>query len=194
MPSKLDKRDIQDIFDLTPMQEGMLFHYLREPGSKFYFEQLSLEISGEIDIGCFEKAWNFVISMNDMLRAAFHWEKVQNPVQIILNEHKLHPQYYDFSHEQPDDAKKLLVELKKKDRNNQFDLRTVPFRLTLVKVEKEKYHLIISNHHILYDGWSNGIILEEFFSAYHALLRGEMPRKLEKTGFKEYVKKLRHQG
>jgi amino acid adenylation domain-containing protein len=194
MPSKLDKRDIQDIFDLIPMQEGMLFHYLREPGSEFYFEQLSLEVSGEIDIQCFEKAWNFVISMNDMLRAAFHWGKVQNPVQIILKEHKLHPQYYDFSHKQPDDAKKLLVELKKKDRNNQFDLRTVPFRITLVKVEKEKYHLIISNHHILYDGWSNGIILEEFLSAYHALLRGEMPRKFEKTGFKEYVKKLRHQG
>ena len=120
MPSKLDKRDIQDIFDLTPMQEGMLFHYLREPGSEPYFEQLSLEISGEIDIECFEKTWNFVISMNDMLRAAFHWEKVQNPVQIILKEHKLYPQYYDFSHEQPDDGsiyRSRLTQIAQKFRN-----------------------------------------------------------------------------
>jgi hypothetical protein len=47
--AKFDKKNIEDILSLTSMQEGMLFHYLKEPKSDHYFEQLSLEISGEID-------------------------------------------------------------------------------------------------------------------------------------------------
>jgi hypothetical protein len=93
---KLDKRNIEDVLSLTPMQEGMLFHYLKDPQSDHYYEQLSLEISGEIDAEIFKKAWNFVIESNEMLRTIFRWEKVENMVQIILKEHKLHPGYYDF--------------------------------------------------------------------------------------------------
>ena len=50
---KLDKQDIENILALTPLQEGMLFHYLQDPRSGLYFEQLSLEISGEIDVQLF---------------------------------------------------------------------------------------------------------------------------------------------
>jgi hypothetical protein len=94
---RLDKKSIEDILALTPMQEGMLFHYLKNLGSDHYFEQLSLEISGEIDTQRFETAWNFVINTNEMLRTVFRWEKVENPVQLILKDHNLQPEYYDFS-------------------------------------------------------------------------------------------------
>ena len=73
---KLNKKNIEDIFGLTPMQEGMLFHYLKDPDNDHYFEQLSLEISGEIDPEIFEKTWNFVIESNEMLRTVFRWENV----------------------------------------------------------------------------------------------------------------------
>ncbi|UCH93124.1 MAG: amino acid adenylation domain-containing protein [Candidatus Aminicenantes bacterium] len=191
---KSDRKNIEDILALTPMQEGMLFHYLKDPRSNAYFEQLNLRIEGTIDIKRFEQAWNFVIETNEMLRAVFRWEKVENPTQIILKEHKLQLKYYNFSARDTGEVEarkqlKMLEELKVRDRMEKFDLRKVPFRVTLCKVEEEKYEMIISNHHILYDGWSNGIILKEFFQAYNNLWReDEFLQPPVKTKFKEFVK------
>ncbi len=94
---KLDKNNIIDVLPLTPMQEGMFFHYLKIPENNSYFEQLSLEISGEIDGEIFQKAWNFVVETNEMLRTVFRWEKLGKPIQIILNEHKCKVIFHDLS-------------------------------------------------------------------------------------------------
>ena len=94
---KTERKYIEDIIALTPMQEGMLFHYLKNPESNHYFEQLCLDISGTVDIEIFKKAWNFVIEENEMLRVLFQWEKLKSPVQIFLKEHKIQSEYYDFS-------------------------------------------------------------------------------------------------
>jgi iturin family lipopeptide synthetase B len=192
---KLDKKNIEDIFSLTPMQEGMLFHYLKSPQSELYFEQLSLEISGKIDVERFEKAWNFIIETNEMLRTVFRWEKIENPIQIILKEHKIQPGYYDLSLSGKvfDEKKKRLEEIKVREREEKFDLREVPFRITLCNGQEDKYDMIISNFHILYDGWSNGIILKEFFKAYDDLSKGKKLVKPVKTKFKEFVKLVRNQ-
>ena len=64
----MDKRNIEDIMALTPVQEGMLYHYLKDPGQDLYFEQLSLAVTGPIDTRLFNSAWNFIAENN----AAFH--------------------------------------------------------------------------------------------------------------------------
>ncbi|NIO80385.1 MAG: amino acid adenylation domain-containing protein, partial [Candidatus Aminicenantes bacterium] len=189
---RLAKKDIEDIAALTPMQEGMLYNYLKSPESDYYFEQLSLDISGEINVEAFEGAWNFVVEINEMLRTVFRWEGIERPVQIILKQHTLQPTYYDFSGKELIEAKKQLEEVKTKDRKETFALNQVPFRVTLCKVEKDRYEMIISNHHILYDGWSNGIILKEFFNAYDDLSRGKELVKPEKTKFKEFIKGIQN--
>jgi hypothetical protein len=189
----IKKQDIEDILALTPMQEGMLFHYLRDPQSQYYFEQLNLGITGEIDIEFFKKAWNLVIETNDTLRTVFRWEEMEKPVQVILKEHKLQLEYYDFSTRDAGEKKKQLEKITVKDRKKNFDLRKVPFRVTLCKIEEDKYRVIMSNNHILYDGWSNGIILKEFFSAYNDLVHGKKLAIPIKTKFKEFVKLFRSQ-
>ena len=188
----LNKENIEDIIALTPMQEGMLFHYLKAPASKVYLEQLSLHISGEIDIDIFQEAWNFVVETNEMLRAVFRWEKVKNPVQMILKEYQLGLKYYDFSLSNPAEKQKKLAETKIKVQEEGFQLQQrVPFRVTLCKLEKGKYEMILTHHHILYDGWSNGIILKEFFNAYHTLICGRTLPVTRKSKFREFVKYLR---
>ena len=185
--SKLDKRNIEDILPLTPMQEGMLFNYLKTPASEIYFEQLILDISGRIDNIIFEKAWNFVIETNEMLRAVFRWEKVPNPIQLILKKHPFQPVYYDFSSMDGNEKRPHPEEIKIKDRREAFDLREVPFRVILCKEEEKKYRMIVSHHHILLDGWSCGIILKEFFSAYNHLVSNKSLVKPGKTKFKEFI-------
>ncbi|MGD2089466.1 MAG: amino acid adenylation domain-containing protein, partial [Candidatus Aminicenantes bacterium] len=188
----LDKKDIEDVIALTPMQEGMLFHYLKEPESDLYYEQLSLNISGDINVQRFETAWNFVIDTNEILRTVFRWEKLEKPVQIILKEHKIQLKYYDYSNKNPGEKQKWLEQTKVKDRKEKFNLQEVPFRIILCKVEPDNHEMIISNHHILYDGWSNGIILEEFFKAYNDLTAGKELQRPVKTRFREFVKWIQH--
>ncbi|MCK4765019.1 MAG: amino acid adenylation domain-containing protein, partial [Candidatus Aminicenantes bacterium] len=189
---KLDKKKIKDIYALTPMQEGMLFYYLKNPAGDLYFEQLNLRISGSIEIELFEKAWGFVVANNELLRTVFRWRKVKEPVQMVLKEHRPEIRYNDFL---SDPRHPVPAVLPRSGLEGSpagcFDLTQVPFRVTLCKIEAEQYEMIVSNHHILYDGWSNGIILREFFAAYEVLAAGKEPQKPVKTKFKEYIKWLK---
>jgi len=189
----INKKNILEVLALTPMQEGMLFYYLKEPGSDLYFEQLCLQMSGEIDIPCFERAWKFVVDTNEMLRTVFRWEKMKSPVQAVLKQHYPPIRYGDVSAQQDEEKKKRINRIKSRDKNEKFDLHEVPFRVTLIRTQKDRYELIISNHHILYDGWSNGIILNEFLDAYHDLCQGRTPRRSRKNRFKEYIKWVKSQ-
>lgn len=167
----LNPKRIANILALTPMQEGMLFHYLQNSQSELYFEQLSLEISGEIDVRHFEKAWNAVIETNEMLRTTFRWEETETPVQMILKMHRLEPEYYDLSGLEDDEQRESLSNIKTRVREKGFDLLQVSFRVTMIKMGKERYEMVISNHHIIYDGWSNGVILREFLQAFRVFSR-----------------------
>ncbi|MCP4149494.1 MAG: AMP-binding protein, partial [bacterium] len=185
---KEDKKNIANIMALTPVQQGMLFHYLKEPAGELYFEQLTLELSGKVEKKLFEKAWNTVIQTNEMLRTVFRWEKIKNPLGVVLKQHTIKPRYYDSQDGNSKVCPTPLEEIKTKDRKEGFDLREVPFRITLYKHETNRHTLIISNHHILYDGWSNGILLNEFFSAYDMMSKGDVPQPITKTPFKDFIK------
>ncbi len=193
----LDKGNIRDITALTPMQEGILFHYLRDPGGRAYFEQLSLQLEGHIHRDFFRQAWNKVVETNEMLRTLFRWEKVAAPVQISLKEHHLLPIYLDITGQYTpggEDWKGAVEKIKRKDRLDTFDLRDVPFRVTLCRVREGLHVLLISSHHILFDGWSNGILLKEFFQAYLALSGGNPWTVPSKPPFSQFVKGLQKTG
>jgi amino acid adenylation domain-containing protein/non-ribosomal peptide synthase protein (TIGR01720 family) len=191
--AKLDKQNVEDILSLIPIQEGMLFHYLKEPHSDEYFEQISIEMSGEINIPFFTKAWESVIQTNEQLRTLFRWEKVRAPVQIVLKEHKPNIEMFNLQHCDEKEKRDMLETIKIKDREKKFDLREVPFRITLCKLAEEQHEMIVSHHHILYDGWSNGIILKEFINAYQCITDSETFKLPVKKKYKEFVKYLKHQ-
>ncbi|NOQ28296.1 MAG: amino acid adenylation domain-containing protein [Bacteroidales bacterium] len=186
---KLDKTNIEDIVDLTTLQEGILFHYLKDVSKNLYFVQLSLEIQGAVKFDYFQNAWNKVVANNEMLRTAYRWEKLNKPVQVILKEKNLDIRYYDLSKEE-NILESEYQKIKHKDSEESFDLREVPFRLTLCKYKTDKYRLLISNHHIIYDGWSNGIILKEFLNFYNELVNGSSLKENKKTSFKNYLKQI----
>ncbi|MCU0286656.1 MAG: amino acid adenylation domain-containing protein, partial [Acidobacteria bacterium] len=190
---KLDPKSIDTILPLTPLQEGMLFHYLQNPNSEFYFEQLTLEIFGTIAVDLFEKAWNLVTQANEMLRTAFLWEKLEKPSQVIFKENPCEIRFHDLSDEDENTKTALLLKIKTGDKDEGFDLMRVPFRITLCKLGGIQYEMIISNHHILYDGWSNGIILKEFFNAYRQLSSGTLFIPTVKPGFKQFIKYIKQQ-
>ncbi|UCH97910.1 MAG: AMP-binding protein, partial [Candidatus Aminicenantes bacterium] len=121
----------------------------------------------------------------------------KEPVQLVLKRHHLEPRYYDLQkygndNDLPADPGKrvngFIEEIKAKDRDEGFDLHQVPFRVTLGKIHEKKFFMILSYHHILIDGWSTGIILDEFFKAYDDLSRGRPLIVPMKTKFKEFIR------
>jgi amino acid adenylation domain-containing protein len=179
----MNKNNVEDIIGLSATQEGMLFHYLQDVAGGQYFEQLRLEMSVKIDVARFEQAWNLVVANNGMLRTVFRWEKLNNPVQIILKQHKVDFKFFDGG---------SVEEIAAADKLKGFDLTNVAFRVTLIKRTVESYVVLVSNHHILYDGWSNAIILKEFFTAYDSLSFDEKISWPAKASYKQFVAAVRN--
>jgi amino acid adenylation domain-containing protein len=189
MIKKIAGKNTESILALTPMQQGLLFHYMKDPRGESYINQLDLEAAGEIDWQCFEKSWNLVIETNPVLRSVFRWEKLEKPIQVVLKNHPLQMKYIDLTTVgDREEQNRRWKTIKQQDRESQFDLRQVPFRVILGKMAPTHYHILISNHHILYDGWSTGIILKEFFQAYEILAKGEQPPLVPvKSALKEFI-------
>jgi len=185
---KVKKQDIEDIYTLTPLQEGMLFQYLRNQGSEEYFEELILEIEGKIDQSFLKQAWGILVEDNEALRTLFRWEKIVEPIQVVLKKYNLDFNYFDLVGEKSEAKKKRLGEIKSENREKKIDLREIPFRVILLRVEETSYEMIVNYHHILFDGWSMGIILREFFEAYNIISNHLKVEKRTKTKFKEYIK------
>ncbi|MCK4258962.1 MAG: amino acid adenylation domain-containing protein [Halanaerobiales bacterium] len=190
---KIENQNVQDMLSLTPLQEGMLFHYLHHPENDYYFEQLFIKLQGNIKIELVKKAWDYVIEANEILRNVFRWKKLHKPVQIILKTFETPIIIFDLSNLTDLEKKQKVDQIKEKDLKEKIDISLEPFRITLILLSVNNCVMIISNHHILYDGWSTGIILKEFFQAYNALYEGIMLDKLKKNTFKEFVKWLQYQ-
>ncbi|NFC39301.1 amino acid adenylation domain-containing protein, partial [Clostridium botulinum] len=184
--NKLDRSNVENFMSLTSLQQGMLFHYINDKKSTEYHEQLSLTIDGDLKLDLLEKAWNIVIENNEMLRTIFRWKGIDKPVQIVLKKHKVSIQYVDFKHEK--DKDKAINEIKTKDLNERIDITRETLRIYLCKLDENIHEMIISNHHILYDGWSNGIILKELIETYSCLYENKGIKIINKTKFSEFIK------
>jgi amino acid adenylation domain-containing protein len=185
---KIDKQDIEDILALTPIQEGMLFHYLSSKGSGYYNQQLTMQLSGTVSIPVLKKAWEFVAETNEMLRTVFRWEKLVHPVQIVLKDIQLPFEEYDFSGYPAEERLERLQKLREKDRTQGFDIEVHPLRITICKLDEGLYEMLVGWHHIIFDGWSNGILLKELFTAYNDFYSGIDPVKPVKCKYKDFIK------
>lgn len=169
MEGKIKKTNVQDILELSDIQKGMLFHFLQDTGQNLYNIQLSFNILGELNADKLKNAFELVQHHHEVLRSVFEWEKSKVPLQIILKESALDFTYEDISFHDSAFIARWSADAIAKDRLAKFDLRKTPFRVSLIKLSAQEYLLNITHHHILYDGWSTGILLKELFTVYHDL-------------------------
>ncbi|MBS4162682.1 hypothetical protein GWP49_37175, partial [Klebsiella pneumoniae] len=95
--SQFKKEHVQDIYYLSPMQEGMLFHTLLHPGQSFYIEQISMQVKGSFQKDLLEKSMNVIIDRYDIFRTVFVHEKMKRPVQVVLKERSFQVEEADLS-------------------------------------------------------------------------------------------------
>jgi len=169
-PSQLDAlglpwADVQDLYPLSPMQQGMLFHSLLEQQGGDYINQLSVSVQG-LAPERFREAWQAVVQRHDILRSGLLWQGgLAQPLQWVRKQVQLPCREIDLrGHEDLDAA---LTRLADAEREQGFDLAQAPLlRLTLARTGDDRYQLIYTSHHILLDGWSNSQLLGEVLQHY----------------------------
>ncbi|MCH2195467.1 non-ribosomal peptide synthetase [Kordia sp.] len=178
--------NIEDIYRLSPMQEGILFYSLLNKNSNAYINQICFDITGELDIENFKEAWKKVIQKHGILRTSFHLEGLTIPVQCVQKSVPLPITVLDYT--QKDDIEEAVQAYKHTDANTAFDLDKAPsFRITLIKQSANCTKLIFAIHHIISDGWSTPLIFGEYLENYQTLIAGKTITIGEIDNYKDYI-------
>ncbi len=165
-----DLRQIEAIYPLSPMQEGLLLHTLLEPGSGIYMMQYCYSVDSAIDTERFRQAWYAVAQRHDALRTRFSWGVGERMVQVVQRIATPDVQIHDWRDVPASDHERTLLEMLADERRAGFDLQqAVPFRLRLIQLDEQRFGFVLSNHHILIDAWCRSLLMDEFFALYAAL-------------------------
>ncbi len=158
--AKMNKMDIEDILPLHDTQVALLLPYMVLNKTKIGFEQQAYFISGIKDINAIKKAFGVLSRYHQSLRSTVHYIGLTRPVQVI------HRQMDALRVVHYTDPQKLLHDL----WNEPMELSQRAFEVTLCQVEAEKLLVIFRYHHLLFDGWSNILILRGLMQIYHSLV------------------------
>ena len=185
---------IEAMYRLSPMQRGMLFHSLYASDSGMYVEQISCTLSGKLDEERFGEALAQVVERHPILRTAFVWQGVDEPVQVVKRRVHVPLVRHDWRDRNQDQQSGDLKQLVEEERRRGFELTAAPLlRLVLVRTAEEEYRVVLSNHHLLLDGWSRSLVLSEVFQIYDKLVRSQPVHLPVAAPFKRYVAWLERQ-
>ena len=187
-------KNIEDIYRLSPMQQGMLFHSLYAPENGAYFEQASWTLRGDLNLDAFKRAWQTTINRHTSLRTAFMWKDLDEPLQVVYRRVDIPFEVIDWEDFNETIIPSKLIEFMEKDRRKGFELSEPPLiRLTLIKVNNKEYKFVLSNHHLLMDGWSQPIIFQDVLLNYEAYARGAETNLPSPRPYRDYIAWLQKQ-
>ena len=179
---------IEDVYPLSPMQQGMLFSSLYAPDSSVYFTQVLCSLRGPLNVHALGKAWARVLERHSILRTAFIWEGMDEPLQVVQREVKLPLEQYDWTNVPESEFRQRLQTFLKEDRRNGFSLSKAPLlRLILIRTGEDSYRFIWCYHHLLVDGWCHVIILREVFAYYEALCQAQPLELRPVRPYRDYI-------
>ncbi|MDY6946861.1 MAG: amino acid adenylation domain-containing protein [Pseudomonadota bacterium] len=185
-------RAVLDIYPLSPLQQGVVFHTLYAPELAMYFSTFTCRLRGDLDVDAFKRAWRLLVERHDVLRTCI--ARPNDSVQVVVRRAELPFVLLDWSHGDHADREVNLDELSRTDRLKGVDLSTPPLmRLSLVKLSNDEHRMIWSSHLALFDGWSVPVLLQEVFTAYEALRRQETPRLPQAGSYRSYIAWLQRQ-
>ena len=159
---------LEDILPLSPLQEGLLFHALYDARAPdVYTVQLVLALQGRLDEDGLKAAAQALIERHAGLRAAFRHEGLSRPVQIIVPGAQAPWRSIDLSLLDAGDREQRLAGILEEDRAERFDVGCPPLmRFALIRLSAEEHRLVLTNHHLLMDGWSMPVLVRELLTLY----------------------------
>src|SRR5215472_11389207 len=191
MAQPLDPGDVEDLYELSPLQAGMLFHTAYEPGAGMYVAQVVFEVTGALDATAMRRAWVSTVARHSTLRTGFLWEEVDRPLQFVLRAAPLDWKEEDW--QEPAWESRLDAYLAV-DRRRGFDLARPPLlRLLLARTGANSHLLVWTHHQICLDGWSQPLVMGEVLQRYEALCAGREFEPGPSRPYRDYIAWLQRQ-
>ncbi|WP_437287305.1 amino acid adenylation domain-containing protein [Sorangium sp. So ce406] len=180
--------NIESVYPLSPMQEGMLFHTLLRPSSGVYLMQNRYRIEGDLQLDAFERGWREVVARHAILRTSFVWRSQKRPLQVVHKTVELPFELLDVrgltgEAQEARISRELRDEL---DRGLDFGKAPV-MRIRLIRLGDRTYELVHSFHHILLDEWCTSLLVMDFLAHYEALVRGDASRPPPARPYRDYI-------
>jgi hypothetical protein len=187
-------KNIENIYPLAPMQEGLLFHTVMAPEAGMYMPQVVVHLAGEIDAGAIERAWRQAVQRHSVLRSGFHWEERDQPFQVVYRDASLSWTALDWSNTNDAGRTARLSALLAANRAEALDLRRPPLmRLQWIDGGERRYSLIFCYHHLILDGWSASQLIREAFQLYLREIRAGSPALATPRPYADYIAWLKRQ-
>ncbi|MFD0201926.1 MULTISPECIES: non-ribosomal peptide synthetase [Saccharothrix] len=159
--------EVEDIYPLTPLQAGMVFHSLVEPGA--YVDRMRLVLDGVGDPGALARAWQRVVDRTPVLRTSVVWEGVDEPVQVVHRRVELAVTGGD-------------------EPSDRFDFSVAPLmRVGITPLADDRVEVVWTSHHVLLDGWSTAQVFAEVLEHYRAITTGDVPAPPARRPFRDYL-------
>nr|WP_225732372.1 non-ribosomal peptide synthetase [Nocardia sp. JCM 34519.1] len=189
---------LSDVWPLTPLQSGMLFHaLLADTSVDMYTTQFVLDLGGEVDARRLREAAQAVLDRHDNLRVAFAADADGNPVQVVQDSVEVPWRQIDLNNLDPAEVAAELASIKAADLAEHFDMSAAPLlRFALIRsgiddAGAARYHLLVTSHHILIDGWSMPLLMKDLLTCYAV---GGKSRRLPRVpSYRDYLAWLAEQ-
>ncbi|PVC80728.1 AMP-binding protein, partial [Streptomyces sp. CS014] len=166
--SQQSRGKIEDVLTLSPLQEGFLFlHLLDEEELDVYVSQHSFDLEGELDATAMRGAATALLKRHANLRASFRQRGSGQWVQVIHRDVEPVWREVDLNARPATEHEAELERIAAEDCWNRFDLSRPPLiRFTLIRLGNNRFRFMLTNHHILLDGWSMPLVLRDLMSLY----------------------------
>ena len=186
--------NVEAIYPLSPLQEGMLYHSISDPSSAVYLEQYICHFRGPFRPECLKAAWENALQRHDVLRTLVMWKRKDKPLQVVRKTVSLPWTEIDLSDRPNADPQAEFNNLIEADRQKGFELTTAPLmRFSVVKFSDQHYGFLLSFHHLILDGWSSAMLYKEVYSDYEKILNGETVQIEKSQPYKRYISWLQAQ-
>lgn len=180
------------VYPLSPLQEGLLAHALYEEQSSDYIEQFSCLLTGAIDVAVFRRAWSAIVAQHTSFRTSMHVQNLSTPLQCVHRQVTVPFQFLDYTALSAAEQAEQLATLIAADYRTGFDLQRPPLmRLMLIDLCHNRHRLVWTLHHLIIDGWSVPVVLQELSATYQMLLLGKPLPTLPEDQYETFISHLR---
>ncbi|RBL88157.1 non-ribosomal peptide synthetase [Chitinophaga flava] len=180
---------IVDMYKLSPLQKGLLFHHQYDEHDKAYLEQMCVDFPEGLEVDSFIHAWNHIIKEHTILRSSFVGDVFEIPVQCVYSEATIPCTVISLLHLDAAAQQQELARIQQEDLARGMDFTRAPLmRITLIQLSAQAYKMIWTHHHIILDGWSNPVLLSGFMRAYAAFAAGNTPLLQPEDRYSDYIR------
>jgi amino acid adenylation domain-containing protein/FkbH-like protein len=187
-------KNIEAIYPLSPLQEGILYHSIYSPTADLYIEHYSCLIQGNLNLTTFDRSWQRLVERHPALRTQFAWEKIKKPLQVVCKRANFSLNREDWRSLSADEQKQALQAFPQSGANKGFNLKKAPLmRCSILQLSNNTYQFVWGFHHLILDGWSVTNLFKELFAFYDAFNQGKDLHLDNPRPYRDYIVWLQKQ-